>query len=839
MGKHEEKAERLLQKGKLEAALEEYLLAWKEDSSNDAAVQTVADLYQRLNRVSECRQCFEYLFDRYAERSDVTKATEFLRKLQRVGPVGLNRLLRGARLLEASNPEEAVEYYQQALQDSGGQEPELMLQCLQSLARLQPASLEIQARTAAVALKLGKTALAASAYQKMGELRSTEGRYAEAIEALEEAHRLSDGDPSTKLVLATACSKANRFPRVIELLSDAAAQSDNQEVLRLLAEAYLAEKQLQKAEPLYWKLLQLSPEAIHPLVNIEMQYLRQGEIPRALEMLQKLDRQLSASGRQRELISFAEKLSQSEDTAIPILEYLTRIFDRLHLDTPLSTTLNHLFDLYAAAGEFPKAADVLERTTTIDPYDPGSFSKLDRLEGKIERKMWNELASRLGKTPAPAETSAQESAEPEGEHGESPSPSGEGNALTDLILQTEIFLQYNLADKARERLERIAKLFPHEEEKNDELRQLYQRSRFKPRYAISPNPSVVAETQDFRSYLNRVSDVSRNLSRQGTVKGVLVAAVNDIGRLWQLSRCVVGLAAPNRPPSMAMEYIAPGIAPSDASLLGKLVMSLQQIIANQNAPLIAENVFQVPSLTALQASLTALQVQSLAALPLHDGEQMIGILVLEQCGEQRVWKSNDLAGVETLAEQIVLAVANVRLRNLMKALAVTDEESGLLHRDSYLPCLLSEAERMRAQNSPLAGAILDLSPPQLPSAKSGGKQSLDEFVVEFSNTVVSHLRQNDIALKYGPHSLALILPGTTGKDAVAVVEKLRRVTGTKKPPGSEGPPPLVVGVAETVRSANMDTADVITELINRLEAALEAAQQDGEGITKLLDPPPI
>ena len=837
MSKHLEKAERFLQKGKLEAALEEYLLAWKEDSTNDAVVQTVADLYQRLNKVNESRQCYEYLFDRNAEKSDATKTAEFLRKLQRLGPVEPNRLLRCARLAEATKPAEAIEYYQQVLQASSGQAPELTLQCLQSLARLQPTSLEIQARTAAVALKLGNTALAASAYQKVGELRSADGRYVEAIEALEEAYRLSKENPAIRLALATAYAKAGRFARVIELLSPAGSPPDNQEILGLLAQAYRSEKQPLKAEPLYWQLLKTSPESIQSLMDIEMEYLRQGEISPALETLQKIDQHCAATGRQKELIAFAEKLSHIEHTAIPILEYLSRLSDRLHLDSPLSTSLHHLFDLYVAAGEFPKAADVLERLTTIDPYDPSSSSKLDRLEGKIERGMWSELASRLGKTPSISDAFEAEPTKPDEAGTEPASRTGEGNTLTDLVLQTEIFLQYNLADKARERLERIAKLFPHEEEKNDEVRQLYERARFKPPYAASPAPQVVAESQDIRTSLNRVSEISRNLSRQSTVKAVLTTAVNDIGQLWQLSRCVGGLATPNRPPSMALEYISPGIPPSDATLLGKLVMGLQQIIANQNSPLVAENVSRLPQLAGLQATLTALKVQSLVAIPLRDGEQLVGILVLEQCGESRDWKSNELAALEALAEQIVMAVANVRLRNMMKALAVTDEESGLLHRESYLPCLLSEAERMRTQKSPLSGAILDFSPAKQAPPKPGGEQSLDALVLEFSNTVVSHLRQNDIALKYASHSLALILPGTTGKDAVAVVEKLRRLTGAKKRPGADGPPRMVVGVAEAIRSENMDNADIITELINRLESALEAAQQDEGNITKLLDPP--
>src|SRR3990170_967895 len=115
INKHVEKAERSLQKGKLDAALEEYLLAWKEEPSNDGIVQTVADLYQRLNKLKESQQCYAYLFDKYAETSEAPKAIEVFRKMQRFGPVDPRRLIRCAQLLEKARPQEAVEHYRYAL----------------------------------------------------------------------------------------------------------------------------------------------------------------------------------------------------------------------------------------------------------------------------------------------------------------------------------------------------------------------------------------------------------------------------------------------------------------------------------------------------------------------------------------------------------------------------------------------------------------------------------------------------------------------------------------------------------------------------------------------------
>ena len=48
--------------------------------------------------------------------------------------------------------------------------------------------------------------------------------------------------------------------------------------------------------------------------------------------------------------------------------------------------------------------------------------------------------------------------------------------------------------------------------------------------------------------------------------------------------------------------------------------------------------------------------------------------------------------------------------------------------------------------------------------------------------------------------------------------------------------PVTAGVAEAVLGGEIEPADIVTELINRVEAALEAAYADGAS-SKLLPPP--
>ena len=843
VNKHIEKAEKLLQKNKQEAALQEYLQAWKEEPTNDALVQTVADLYLRLKRVEEARKCYAYLFDKHAENNDLRAATDFFRRVQRFGAVEPARMIRLAQLLEKSSPKEAVQQYRLALDAVVGEDPNMALQCLTGLANLEPSSVEIQARMAATALKLGKKDLAATAYHRVGSLRMDEGRYPEAVEALEEAYRLPGGPQAVGMDLARACAKAGRSARVISVLADGAKPTADPEVLHLLGDAYLADQQLEKAEAAFQKLLENSLTALEPLITVGMEYINRGSLPQGMRTLKGIEQQLTISRKEETLSRFAEYLSKFDHAHVQVLEYVAHLLDRLHQDTALTRTLNKLYDIHMIAEDYPKAGGALEQLIAINIYAPECSAKLEELKGKLDPPQWRELAGRMGLAPAPGDAASaapQEESAREAGGQTAAKPEEGGSGLRDLILQAEIFLQYNLADKARERLERIAKLYPHEDERNEDVRLLFERANYKPPYQPAPvEPAAPAspapEALDMRSYVSRVTEVSRNLARQGTVKGVLSTAVNDIGKHWQVSRCMMGLLAPSRPPSMALEYISPGVPPSDPILIGKLLMSLQQIVIQQGSSLVAESVAGMGSLAALQGYLKTLQVESLAAILLREEGQPMGLLVLEQCGSPRPWKLNEMSGLEALAEQVVLSVTNVRLRNLMRTLSVTDESSGLLHRDSYIPCLLSEAERMQSQQKPLTAVVVQFSHAE-PAAAAKPAPPMEEFVQSCSTTFVSHLRANDMAIRYGPRALALILPGTSGKEAVSVVEKLRRLVTIPGTGGLPTPPRMAGIVGEALQEKGMEHADMVTELINRLDNAAEAALQTGDNSTRLLGP---
>jgi diguanylate cyclase (GGDEF)-like protein len=455
------------------------------------------------------------------------------------------------------------------------------------------------------------------------------------------------------------------------------------------------------------------------------------------------------------------------------------------------------------------------------------------LRGKIDASRFNSIANRL--SAVGRNRTSDESSKPEPVMANpQPQQNKEPTVLEDLMLQAEIFLQYSMRSKAVERLERINKLFPHEEDKHEKLAEIFAAAGFIPKYeqakvTASSDSKTGAEAGANESAVDnfaRVTEITRNISRQSSIKAVLFATVNDVGRHWAVSRCVAGLSAPGKSPSAAMEYCAPGIAKSEVMGLARMISMLQALAVKAGGPVSYENAQDSVALEGIRPVLVAQKIDSLIAVPMMDGEEHIGMVILEQCGSQRVFRKVDEVVLTTIAEQIVLAVNNARLRSLVKTLAVTDEKSGLLRRSSYVDVLLSEVQRALQQKAAVTLVLMSFGSASA-LVKEVGEATVEASMQEIGHAITANIRQNDMAVRYGLTTIVLILSETNDKNAFFALDKLRKATASIRIPGHAGPVILTAGIAELVMQPKFNAVDIVTEAINRVEVALEIAKQEG------------
>ena len=826
ISKRLEKAERYLQKGRPEAALEEYLAALDEDPRNDHVRQTAADLCLRCGRNSEAASLFSTLLDEQVAVSDPRGILTY-KKLTKVATPTPFQTLQYAQLIAKKDKKEALDAYTAAMRGF-----ELLRQEKQALAaarrmvELAPTVENLQ-RAGEKAAVLGQLQTAAANFVELGTLKE-QGMPGSGYEWFEKAYNLDPSNLQAVLLYARGLFAHAALPECITVLERAVNTLESTaEMHDLYSRALMAAGRPAHAEPYAWGLFESDPQQVHEIVSLIGSYLDIGDTRGALELTRKLEQHESKANRRREFISLMHEMADGRLPSVEFLEYLVQLFNSANREHEYCRTLIKVFQLYFAEGQYFKAGEALDRAAEVDPYEPGHNARLEMLRGKIDPVQFSTIANRLQPISSTVEAPAHEGGVQE----------SEPTVLEDFILQAEIYLQYSMRSKAVERLERVAKLFPGEEAKNEKLRELYVLAGLLPTVpahppakataasATSAHAPAAALAREERAVDNfaQIAEITRNIYRQATVKSVLFTAVNEIGRHFGASRCVAGLCTLGKPPSAALEYCAPGVKQSDVLAIVRLIAVIQQLAVNGivNLP----NAASASELDPAREYVKALNIQSVLAVPLMDAGEQAGLLILEQC-EPRQWRQTDIVVLKTIAEQMVLAVSNARLRTLMKTLAVTDEKSGLLKRSSYLDVLLSEVRRSLQQQTPLTVMLLHFGKASA-LTKEIGEAPLGAMMQQIGQTICAHVRQNDVAIRYDTTSIALLLSDTDSKNAFLVVEKMRKVLSPNKIPGTDRTPPITVGIAEAVLQPHFDPVDIVTEVINRVESALEIARSEG------------
>lgn len=846
IAKRLEKAEKFLHKGRPESALDEYLAILDDDPRNDSVRQSAADLCLTLGRNDEAARLVSEMFNHYVSIGDTGKVVVTYKRLSRLSTPTIEQSLQFAQVSEKSNRKDALDAYETAIKSllQARRKPEA-LAALKHVVALSP-SANNQQRLGQLAAELGENKIASVAFVAVAV--AAERANEDPCTAYARAYDLDSQNAAAVLGHGRCLGESGHAEEAAHLLEPLANYpSAPVEAREAYGKALVACNRLAEAEPYVWEMFDRTPKQYAPLIyGFIGSFLDADDGEQACRIADRMDSFHRKAGTRREFVQKMSEIAEQHPVNVHFLEYLVELFNSSNREHEYCAVLLRLFEIHCAAEDFSKAADTLDRAAEVDPYEPGHQNRLEMLRQKIEPARFNAIANRF------AGVLKAEESTPNLTVGDS-----ESTVLEDLILQAEIFLQYSMRSKALDRMNRISKLFPREEENNAKLRDLYQGAGYVPQYngisrpaaaaqnapagrSLLVEPMVAAKAQRTVSEaavdnISRVSEITRNLYRQHNIKGVLFTSVNDIGRHWGASRCIAGLITPGKPPSAAMEYCAPGVKQSEVTSIVKLITTLQSICLANGGAVAIPNVATVPELEPIQPVITALNIQALLAVSLMDGDTHAGLLILEQCGAQRHWLPTDTVVLRTIADQMVLAVNNARLRSLVKNLAVTDEKSGLLKRSSYLDVLMSEVRRSVQQNSPLSVMLMDFGKASM-LVREMGESGVESMMQQLGQMIASHIRQNDVAVRYDLTEIALILADTNDKNAFFVVDKMRKLLDGMRLSVRNAPLKTTVGIAEAVLDPSYDPVDIVTEVINRAESSLHAAKHDGGNIARSLAP---
>ncbi len=828
-----DKAKRFVEKSRIDEAIETYQSVLTSSPDNLDAIQSLGDLYTMQKRPDRAAVYYGMLFDRFTAPRDEPKAlalyTRFL-KPQQQPP---ERVARYALLLQKQNrAEEAIEQFMSAalaFELSGKGEDALA--CFVRIAQLDSENRDRHVAVADMAERLGNITAAARGYLRAAQL--TTQNDAEALDFLAKAHKLSPSDRSTSLFYAQALMRNGDAQAAAAILTPLSESEKDATFLDTYAEALIRSGQLDTAHAVLERARNHGAGSPEKWFSLITEFLRAGQEDKAIDLLASTKKVTLAARHESEFANAVDQLAESFPTSLPLAQFLAGLYAELNRESKLFDALARLFDLSVANNRIPGACEALEKLVEIDPYDSHNQQRFDQLHGRADENFLKRVSSRLSSA-ATHGSAVPAKEEPRGKS-EDTSAGGlkdlqSSQTLKDLLVQAEIFIQYSLQSKAIERLQRIAELFPGEEEHNERLRDLFKAAHWWPEktgVSVKPAPPLrEAQAEPVSSAyapetlrdLAKISEINQSVFRQPSPRAMLSVAVNEVGNYLRAARCLGVVGAPGQPPQMAAEFCAVGFEASPGNQIVRLMSQIEGAKPDSLGGLPLDAVSPILKEMGLQ---TALGVQ----LTDPETQSPAGMIIAGFSGPHS-WKPNETYFLQSIGDQMLMCVHHTRLRTLVRTLAVADEKTGLLARSSYIDCLLQESQRARTQGIPLTLALLQIDGgPEL--LHQQGEASFDRYMEQLGEAVHTIVRQTDLAIKYTSWALAIVLPDTPLSGAQAFAKKMKKAADGLRPPWNAAPLSMSVALAEAITRSDYDNEDIVTDLINRVEMGLEEARKRG------------
>jgi diguanylate cyclase (GGDEF)-like protein len=170
-----------------------------------------------------------------------------------------------------------------------------------------------------------------------------------------------------------------------------------------------------------------------------------------------------------------------------------------------------------------------------------------------------------------------------------------------------------------------------------------------------------------------------------------------------------------------------------------------------------------------------------------------------------------------------LTQERVRMMEKLQRLAITDGLTKLHNSRSFYSQLEVEVDRFNRYKHPLSLLLLDIDHFKEYNDNHGHLEG-DKVLVRISQLIKSCLRKLDTAYRYGGEEFTVILPETSGEEAVLVAERIRKTIQSEKftpEPGKK------LGITISIGAAQYAPEEQLSTFIQRADKAMYLSKQQG------------
>jgi pilus assembly protein FimV len=434
-------AEKFVQQGKLQNAIAEYDKILKHDAKDLTVNNTIGDLYARLGDVSKAIECFKTVGDAYAAQGFTVKGIAMYKKITKLRP-SVDGSLKLAELYTQQGlfNDARAQYLQVAEDFMKNGDLEQSVRLFQKVLEMDPENVPMRVKLAEVYVRLGKKKEAWEIFSAAAESLRARGSMAAAEDILKRMLVLDPGNGYVLLLRGKAALESDDPKSAVAYLEKAPDLDSHPEGLRALLKAYLQTGNTAKAAPIAEKLLTVHNDS-EGLFLLAEGCSRLGQYHEALEVYARHVDRLLATDSAKLLASLHSLITHVRDNSVA-LDTLLLLLNKAGESTHINEVTELLAHSSVKDGNLARARDLYQMLATNEPQNQLHMQNHQQVVGRMEG-----LSPALGITADEGAVIVEE-LEATAPILDQSYPDAVAIAVRSAVTDADLFLSYNLPDKA-------------------------------------------------------------------------------------------------------------------------------------------------------------------------------------------------------------------------------------------------------------------------------------------------------------------------------------------------------------------------------------------------------
>jgi tetratricopeptide (TPR) repeat protein len=448
-------AEKLVQRGKVDLAIQEYEKVLKAYPTDVNTINKAGDLYLRIGKVERAIELYERIADHFTQDGFATKAIAILKKINRLAPQRLDIFDRLADLyIQQGLVVEAKNQYQ-ILADwySKKGDHRRAVEIHRKLVQLDPANHMAHLRLADMLFQLREVDQAIEVYDRLGRVLLERGKIDEAERLYR--HALEQNPPQGEFLapLCEALLGTGRTASARELIEAAFQRSpDSFPLQSIKVRTLLAFGEAGEALALARRAVQARPDSSAARTLLGRALLLDGSHGEAREALVPAIEDLLRRGEFAEARSVVDALAENFPDDLQVVGLAVRAYRQTADRGALLVLIGRLADLSHKAGKLDQAERLYMELLIADPTNDAARRRVAEIRKVDPHQVVVGPAAAAQQLPEIAEVDDNE-VTGHGVHA--------GFDPEERLGEARVFAKYGLLDKAAVHLDEILKHVPN------------------------------------------------------------------------------------------------------------------------------------------------------------------------------------------------------------------------------------------------------------------------------------------------------------------------------------------------------------------------------------------